>query len=258
MSLASSVLAHTVKSPNERQLEINGDYDDALEALAGTSRAVYDTLLKSPGFIDYFREVSPVEELALLKIGSRPARRFGAAGVDDLRAIPWVFAWTQNRHMITGWYGMGSALQSFVDMRGPEGLKLLREMFASSRLFRLMIDEAEKTLYVTDMEIAREYRGLAESAPDAANIFNRIRDEYHRTQAHLALIVENDAPDTRFPAYRDRVESVRANVDRANLMQVQLLHEFRQDGRDEDEQRAITVPLLMTMNCIAAGLGWTG
>ena len=80
------------------------EHIDALEALAGLSQTAYVSLLGMPGFLDYFQQASPVEELAMLKIGSRPARRFGARSLGDLRAIPWVFAWSQNRHMITGWH----------------------------------------------------------------------------------------------------------------------------------------------------------
>ena len=102
--------------------------------------------------LDYFQAASPVEELALLKIGSRPARRFGAKGIEDLRAIPWVFAWSQNRHVLTGWYGLGNALDDFLSDRGDEGLALLKDMFNRSRGFRLAIDEVEKSLYLADME----------------------------------------------------------------------------------------------------------
>ena len=105
--LASSVLSHL---PVRVQPAADPEHIDALEALAGLSQTAYVCLLGMPGFLDYFQQASPVEELAMLKIGSRPARRFGARSLADLRAIPWVFAWSQNRHMITGWYGFGSAI----------------------------------------------------------------------------------------------------------------------------------------------------
>ena len=82
-----------------------------MEALSGASRAAYTRLIDHPDLVTYFQAASPLEEISLLNIGSRPARRFGARSLADLRAIPWVFAWAQNRHIITGWYGVGSALQ---------------------------------------------------------------------------------------------------------------------------------------------------
>ena len=107
---------------------------------------VHRWLAEHPGLVDYYQAASPVEELVRLKIGSRPARRFGAGSLDDLRAIPWVFGWSQNRHLITGWFGAGSALESFLAVRGAAGEALLKTMFADFPLFRLIVDEMEKTL----------------------------------------------------------------------------------------------------------------
>ena len=120
--LASSVLLH---SAGGRKAAVMPEFDDALEGLAGMSQTAYSTLLHRPGFVEYFQQASPVEELAMLKIGSRPARRFGAKSLADLRAIPWVFAWSQNRHLITGWYGFGTAIGSFRKIRGRDGDDLL-------------------------------------------------------------------------------------------------------------------------------------
>ncbi len=108
----------------------------------------------------YFQAASPLEEISLLNIGSRPARRFGARSLGDLRAIPFVFAWSQNRHVVTGWYGVGSGIASFLDVRKERGEALLRRMFTESRLFRLIIGEVEKTLCLVDLKIAREYASL--------------------------------------------------------------------------------------------------
>ena len=120
--LASSVLEHALKSEREVALQPSREFDDAMEALSGASRAAYTGLITHPDLVSYFQAASPLEEISLLNIGSRPARRFGASSLKDLRAIPWVFAWAQNRHMITGWYGVGTALQSFLQVRGrPRG-----------------------------------------------------------------------------------------------------------------------------------------
>ena len=127
--LAASVFEHALKSEREEALQPSREFDDAMEALAGASRAAYSGLIGHPDLVSYFQAASPIEEISLLNIGSRPARRFGARSLKDLRAIPWVFAWSQNRHVITGWYGVGSALQSFLEVRGDQGLRLLRRMF---------------------------------------------------------------------------------------------------------------------------------
>ena len=144
--LASSVFAHALKSEREDALVPRAEFDDALEALSGASLAAYGKFIADPDLVAYFQAASPLEEISLLNIGSRPARRFGARSLADLRAIPWVFAWAQNRHAITGWYGVGSGLTSFIEVRGERGLQLLHRMFEDSRLFRLILDEVEKTL----------------------------------------------------------------------------------------------------------------
>ena len=127
--LAASVFEHALKSEREDALKPRPEIDDAMEALSGASRAAYTRLVGNPDLVTYFQSASPLEEISLLNIGSRPARRFGARSLADLRAIPWVFAWAQNRHIITGWYGVGSALKNFLEVRGEEGEAMLARMF---------------------------------------------------------------------------------------------------------------------------------
>jgi phosphoenolpyruvate carboxylase len=256
--LSASVLAHTLKSPIETELASAPEVDEALDALSGMSQAAYVGLVARPDFIDYFQAASPVEELALLKIGSRPARRFGAKGISDLRAIPWVFAWSQNRHLITGWYGLGSALQSFMDVRGDAGLAQLRRMYETSRLFRLVIDEVEKSLYVADLDIGGAYAELVENPVTRDTIFSLIRNEYVKTRDQIALVTGSDRLAERFPALRRRTERARGLIDRTNRLQISLLQRFRQLPSDAPEKERLTVPLIMSMSCIATGLGWTG
>ncbi len=256
--LSASVLAHSLKSPIEAAAQNHAVFDEAIDALSGMSQARYSGLLEQPGFVDYFLQASPVEELALLNIGSRPARRFGSASISDLRAIPWVFAWSQNRHLITGWYGFGSALQSFVRVRGREGRKLLTAMFEESRLFRLIVDEVEKTLYQTDMDLAGRYAGLVEDKETRDRIFSMIRQEYKTTCGELSNLTGSNEPAQRFPAFRKRIDDAKPLLEQTHLLQVELLDEFRTAQSNEALRKSITVPLLLSMNCIAAGLGWTG
>ncbi|MEY8827887.1 phosphoenolpyruvate carboxylase [Sedimentitalea sp. XS_ASV28] len=248
--LASSVLAQSLDSgPQLARPEFN----DALEALSGISQTAYCTLLRQPGFIDYFQQASPVEELTMLKMGSRPARRSGAQTLDDLRAIPWVFAWSQNRHLITGWYGFGTALASFRRVRGSEGDRLLAEMFRHSRLFRLIVDEVEKSLYHADMDIAARYASLVSDASGRNAIFDRIRRSYDQSCIELRALTGSSDIGKRFPNMCARFDRVRGELGRIHELQVNLLSRSRQSPRDVD-----ATPLLQSMNCIATGLGWTG
>lgn len=254
--LASSVVSHTLKSPRESDLKPVAEHEEALEALAGLSLASYRRLIEQPGLIDYFNAASPVEELAFLKLGSRPARRFGARALADLRAIPWVFAWSQNRHLITGWYGMGTALTSFLRVRGDAGFALVRDMYERSRFFRLMIDEVEKTLALADMEIAGDYAALVPDAEVRTRILGMIRQEYATTVDHVLRLTEGRTLAARFPAFLRRMEHVRPLIDRTNRWQVELLAEYR--AAPDEAKQAELPPLLLSMNVIAGGLGWTG
>ncbi len=252
--LTSSVLVHTLKSAEEPELRVNPEHQKAVEEIASLSFKAYRRLAEDKALLTYFHSASPVEELALLKLGSRPARRFGAKGIDDLRAIPWVFAWSQNRHLLTGWYGLGYALDDFVSARGPQGLTLLRDMFNKSRGFRLAVDEVEKSLYLADMKVAEKYAELVPERIDAERIFALISHEHRRTSRAVLELTGGKVLCERFHGFIRRFERVRPIVDRANFWQVQLLRETRSEQRDDK----LNMPLLMTMNCVAQGLGWTG
>ena len=210
--------------------------------------------MSTPGFVRYFQQSSPVEELSALKIGSRPTRRTGAQTLDDLRAIPWVFAWSQNRHMLTGWYGFGSAVASFLQVRGDEGGETLGEMFEKSKFFRLIVDEVEKALFQTDLTIAARYATLVTDTDVRTAIFAKIRAEHALTVKAILQITGETTLAERFPMFRDRFDRMRVHLDRIGALQVALLDHLRRGKRTE----AAMVPLLQSMNCIAAGLGWTG
>lgn len=248
--MASSVLRHSLQ---EDTPPVNPEHDDAFEALAGMSQAAYSNLLNAHGFLDYFQQASPVEELAMLKIGSRPARRFGAGSLDDLRAIPWVFAWSQNRHMITGWYGFGSAVASFRKFRGDRGEAVLRDMFSNSPLFRLVVDEVEKTLLQSDMEIAANYATLVQDAEIRERIFDAIRKEYQLAREAILFLTGDTSLASRFPRLRTRFGRVEIMLREIHKTQVRLLREER-----ARKSTTVPVPLMQSMNCVAAGLGWTG
>ena len=252
--LTASVFIHTLKSIDEPELKVIGEHQAAVEWIAQASFRHYRKLAEDASLISYFQQASPVEELANLKLGSRPARRFGAKGIGDLRAIPWVFAWSQNRHLLTGWYGLGYAFDDFLVPRGGDGMKLLREMFNRSRGFRLAVDEVEKSLYLADMDVAEQYAALVEDRISAERLFALISHEHKRTARAILELTGESKLCERFEGLRRRFERVRPMVDQANRWQVQLLRETRRDGASKD----LMMPLLMTMNCVAGGLGWTG
>ncbi len=255
--LATSVFEHTLKSESEQALIPVAEFEDAMEALSGTSRAAYSQLVQRPELISYLQAASPLAELALLNIGSRPARRFGANTLADLRAIPWVFAWSQNRHLLPGWYGVGSGIAAFVEVRKQQGLLLLRRMFEDSRLFRLIVDEAEKTLLQVDLELAREYAALLEDAAVRESVFGTIEREYRLTSEMLLRVSGGRQIAERFPQMRARLARKLASIAQANRQQIELLRRYR-STQDEVERESYKAPLLLSINCIASGFGSTG
>lgn len=257
--LASSVFAHSLMSGREAELQPHPEFDEVMRALSASSHAAYRDLVDLPGLVHYYEAASPVEELALLNIGSRPARRFGAKTLSQLRAIPWVFAWTQNRHMITGWYGIGTALERFLGAHGAEGAATLKRMMEASRLFRLIIDEVEKTLPQVDLEIARRYADLVDDAQVRETVYGMVQDEYRRTVQQVLRVSGGNSLAERFPRFRRRLTRRLPAINQVGLVQVDLIRKFR-TTKQTDKQLAEQhlVSLLLSINCIAAGLGWTG
>ena len=258
--LAASVLSHSLRSAPQESGETRAadpEFDEAMEALAGVAYYAYRRLADHPGLVAYYHAASPVAELTWLKLGSRPARRFGAKTLDDLRAIPWVFGWSQNRHLIPGWYGVGTALLRFLEIRGPSAQDLLRRMFRSSPIFRLIIDEVEKILPLVDMAVARRFAALVTDEHVRERIFAMVEAEYHRTIAMVLRITGEPELLSRFPNHRGRIEGRLAMLNRAGTEQVELLRRVRARPASSTENEDF-VPLLLSINCVAAGLGWTG
>jgi phosphoenolpyruvate carboxylase len=223
-----------------------------MDALAGEARRVYRELVHdTPAFIPYFREATPIDVIERLKLGSRPAKRAagGQAGVESLRAIPWVFAWSQNRSGFTAWYGAGSALQAAIAQHGVESMA---EMTRDWPFFATFIDDIEMVLAKSDMGIFAEYSKLASGH---ASLFPLLNAEFQR--ARDAILALRDAEEL-LQGDRRLALSIRLRnpyVDPISLLQVDLLRRWREAGREEG---ALFHALVATVNGIAAGVQNTG
>jgi phosphoenolpyruvate carboxylase len=255
--LASSVFTHALKSEREEELIPRAEFEQAFEEMSNAALKAYVAFVGDPDLVVYFQAASPLEEISLLNIGSRPARRFGAKSLADLRAIPWVFAWAQNRHAITSWYGVGSGLEAFLDARGDAGLELLRRMHEHSRLFRLVLDEVEKTLMLVDVSIAKAYASLVADENVRKKIGGMIEAEFELTRAMVLRVTRAEEIGARFPAYRERLGDRLPTINQVNLEQIELLRRFRAT-EDETVREQIKIPLLLSISCIASGMGATG
>ncbi|HEU4682808.1 MAG TPA: phosphoenolpyruvate carboxylase, partial [Gemmatimonadales bacterium] len=228
--LAASVVEHSLKSEREKALLPTAEFDEVMEALSGAAQASYRQLVDHPDLFAYYQTASPLEEISLLNLGSRPARRFGARSLGDLRAIPWVFAWSQNRHFVPGWYGVGSGILTFLQVRGQRGATLLDRMFSESRLFRLIVDEVEKTLTYVDLEIAREYAELVPEPRVRSNILGLVEEEYHRTVEAVLRISGGKELVERYPRFRRRLARRLPTIHQVSRQQIELLRRFREAG----------------------------
>jgi phosphoenolpyruvate carboxylase len=251
--LGASVVEHVLRSEREPALVPVHEFHEAMEALSGTAWSAYRKLMEMPTMLEYLQASSPLEELAMLNIGSRPARRTQAKTLADLRAIPWVFAWTQNRHMLSGWYGVGSGIKAFLDVRKERGLDLLRRMFREARLFRLILDDVERTLSQVDLAIAREYAGLVEDETVREAIFAQVEEEYRLTSQMILRISGGACIAERFPQFRRRLTRRLKTLNEVSREQVHLLRAHRAGSSEE-----LRTALLMSINCAAAGFGATG
>ena len=256
--LASSVISHSLMSGKDPAYQQNPELDEVLEALSGTAYVTYRKLIEHPGLVDFYQEASPVEELTLMKIGSRPARRFGAATLADLRAIPWVFAWTQNRLLVPGWYGVGSAMEQLIKIRGEFGTDLLNQMYEKHSLFRLILDGAEKTLLLVDMEVAEKYCELVKNDEFRTQIYSAIKNEYELTSKMILQITGEDQLCDRFPNFKRHFFRRLESLNRVGIEQVELVKKFRKNDTDKKDVQDVLVPLLLSINCVAAGIGSTG
>jgi phosphoenolpyruvate carboxylase len=256
--LASSVLSHSLMSGKDPAYQTNTELDEMLEALSETAYATYRKLIEHPGLVDFYQEASPVEELTHMKIGSRPARRFGAATLNDLRAIPWVFAWTQNRLLVPGWYGVGSSIEKMINDRGEKGVEQLNKMYEKHSLFRLILDGAEKTLLLVDMEVAEKYGELVTNADQKNQIFDDINREYALTKKMVLKITGEEELCDRFPNYKRHFYRRADSLHHIGIEQVDLVKKFRSQQSGNQEFTDVLISLLLSINCVAAGIGSTG
>ncbi|MFC5279336.1 phosphoenolpyruvate carboxylase [Halorubrum rubrum] len=236
---------------NEEPTEdVPEEWVDAMETMVPVARREYRDLLSADGFVSYFGQATPISVVEDLNLGSRPASRSGERTVEDLRAIPWVFSWTQTRLILPGWYALGSGLDAYLEAVGEEaGLATLREMYDEWPFFRTTLDNAALALARTEPEIAAEYADLA-AADLRERFFPRLVEEYERGR-ELVLAVSGRDELIRREWLAESLDRRNPYVDPLNLLQVDLLG--RSDRTDAEERT-----LRLTVNGIAAGMKNTG
>lgn len=222
---------------------------ELFETLARISERKYRQLVESDALVAYFQSCSPAAYLGSLNIGSRPSRRKSGSGLEGLRAIPWVFAWSQNRHVITGWYGVGSALAS-------SAVEDLRQLLSVSPFFEDMLDNVQMTLAKADLRIGSRYASLAPTNEVRAAIFEPIKDEFATTTQQILSISGQSSLLERDPIIANSISLRNPYVDPLSFLQVRALREL---SKDEVTDRSLWEQVCrITIQGIAAGLRNTG
>lgn len=233
-----------IESPSET---IPSGWDHAMRTMADEARAAYQELLETEGFVTYFEEATPITVIEDLNLGSRPASRTGERSVEDLRAIPWVFSWTQSRCILPGWYGLGFGTDAYC--AGEGDIETLQEMYDDWVFYRSILDNAAMALARTDMEIAKEYADLA-AEDRRERFYPQLANEYDRAVEYILDITGRDKLVPR-DWLQESLDLRNPYVDPLNLLQARLLG---QAHRSDKEERT----LRLTVKGIAAGMKNTG
>ncbi|NOQ57051.1 phosphoenolpyruvate carboxylase [Mycolicibacterium fortuitum] len=252
-----TLLAATLEST---LLDVEGLGDEAgpayqvLDELAALAQRAYSELVhETPGFVDYFKASTPVSEIGALNIGSRPSSRKPTTSIADLRAIPWVLAWSQSRVMLPGWYGTGTAFQQWI-ADDETRLAVLQDLYRRWPFFRTVLSNMAQVLAKSDMGLAARYSELVEDKELRARVFDKIVTEHTRTIEMYKLITGQDDLLADNPALARSVFNRFPYLEPLNHLQVELLRRYRGGDTDERVQRGI----LLTMSGLATALRNSG
>ncbi len=245
-------------------------WNEIMERLSVRSRQHYRALIyEQPDLVEFFHQVTPVQEISQLQISSRPARRKGKRNLDGLRAIPWVFSWTQTRFLLPSWYGVGTALKEFIDENQAEHLEMLRYFYTKWPFFKMVISKVEMTLAKVDLQIAQHYvsqLSTNDKREDFQAMFDQIASEFYLTREVVLDITNHTKLLDGDPSLQRSVQLRNGSIVPLSFLQVALLKRLREYGNDAVTGRVrsryskgeLLRGALLTINGVAAGMRNTG
>lgn len=230
---------------------------EAMNAISEYALEKYQSLVfNDPGFLKYFNQATPLNELGNLNIGSRPMKRKGSDRFEDLRAIPWVFAWTQSRQLLPAWFATGTGIKKYLDETG--NLEILQNMYKHWPFFEATINNLQMALTKADLQTAKEYAKMVEDKEVGKRIFDQIKEEYDITKEIVLQITGQEELLDYRPNIKESVRLRNPLIDPLNLLQVLLLTQLRKEDEDSEAYDELLMEALLTINGVAAGLRNTG
>lgn len=249
-SVALSVLQKKKKKDDSESTEI-------LEIMSEESLKHYKDLTQDDDFITFFREATPIDAIESSRIGSRPSRRTGKKTISDLRAIPWVFSWSQSRFNLTSWYGVGSTVKMLKE-KHPDKFSRLKELMLSDNLIRYIFTNIDTSLIATDEEIMENYASLVRSEKVRDKILGKIMNELKITREMISALIERPFEQRRKSHYYSTILRAEA-LNYLHDSQIKLLRTWRENKKKtEEEDQELLVKLLKSINAIANAMGNTG
>ncbi|MDN4621012.1 phosphoenolpyruvate carboxylase [Paenibacillus sp. PsM32] len=242
----------------EPEGEHNKKWEQIMEEISEVSLNKYqDLIFRDESFMSFFKGSTPLPEVGELNIGSRPSKRKNSDRFEDLRAIPWVFAWTQSRYLLPAWYAAGTGIEHFYQNK-EENMAVLQQMYQEFPFFTTLVDTLQMAIAKADLIIAKEYAGMYKDEEQRERIFGLIQEEFNRTRDLVLQITRQQDILDNVPVIQESVRLRNPYVDPLSYLQVQLLNELRNLREQDEDNPDLLREVLLTINGIAAGLRNTG
>ena len=256
--IAAGVIEASTPAFHDEINTLDDKYTPVLDKISDVAYTLYRELVDDPDFYAYFIHATPINEIGLAKIGSRPQRRKESWRIEDLRAIPWIFSWTQSRNMLPAWYPIGTTFKRFIAGNPEANASILKEMYQKWPFFENLLDNIQMTMAKADMNIAHLYSHLVPDEAIRDRIFDIMKREFESSREMILLITGQENLLDNDPWLQRSLQLRNPFMDPINYIQVNLLKQLRAKETNAVKKKELTDTVLLTISCIAAGMRNTG